>query len=89
MTMSAAPRVVASLVSPSALLPMSEAGGVAYPMQHTPGVLRPFGASLAVAMPQAGRHSTDSTAPRTTQRTERSDDGKVYADSVSDTGSDS
>lgn len=89
MRTSALPRVVAPLFSPSALLPMGEPGGVAYPIQHTPGVLRPFGASLAVAMPQAAKHSTDNTSPATKQPTQRSDDGRVYPDTLPDTGSDS
>lgn len=89
MTTSTPPRVIAPLFAPSALLPMGEPGGVAYPMQHTPGELRPFGASLAVPMPQAGKHSTDSTSPATKQATQRSDDGKVYPDTIPDTGSDS
>ncbi len=83
------PRVVAALFSPTALLPMGEPGGMAYPMVHTPGALRPYAASLAVPMPLQGRHHTTSTSPRTSMATERSSDGKVTRDSQTDTGSDS
>jgi hypothetical protein len=82
MTMSTAPGVVAPLFASSALLPMGEPGGVAYPMQHAPGVLRPFGASLAVPMRQAGRHSTDSTSPATSQRTGNAALGQKLADAI-------
>ncbi|MFG1893252.1 hypothetical protein ACGFIP_04530 [Micromonospora zamorensis] len=83
------PRVVAPLFSPPALLPMGEPGGVAYPMSHIPGELRPYAASLAVPMPLQGKHNTTSTSPRTSMATETSSDGKVSRDSQTDTGSDS
>lgn len=85
----ALPRVIAPLFSPTALLPMSEPGGVAYPMAHTPGRLRPYSASLAVPMPQQGKHHTTSTSPMTNMATQRSSDGKVETDNQADTGSDS
>ncbi|GAA2395927.1 hypothetical protein Cme02nite_56380 [Catellatospora methionotrophica] len=89
MKKSALPRVVAPLFSPAALLPMGEPGGLSYPMQNTPGTLRPFAAGLAVPMPWQGKHNTTSTSPRTSMATETSSDGKVSKDSQSDTGSDS
>jgi len=89
MTKRTLPRVVAPLFSPTALLPMGEPGGVAYPMVHTPGELRPYAASLAVPMPLQGKHNTTSTSPRTSMPTETSSDGKVSRDNQTDTGSDS
>jgi hypothetical protein len=81
--------VIAPLFSSTALLPLSEPGGVSYPMEHTPGVLRPYAATLAVPLPRTGRHNTTSTRPATSIATQRSDDGKVVPDSTADTGQDS
>lgn len=81
--------VIAPLFSSTALLPLSEPGGVSYPMQNTPGELRPYSATLAVPMPLTGKHNTTSTRPATSMPTQRSDDGKVVNDSQSDTGQDS
>jgi hypothetical protein len=81
--------VIAPLFSSTALLPLSEPGGVSYPMQNTPGVLRPYSATLAVPMPLTGKHNTTSTRPSTSMATQRSSDGKVVADTQSDTGQDS
>jgi len=89
MTPSRSGTVVAPLFPGAALLPLSAPGGVTYPMEHTPGVLRPYSASLAVAMPPVGKHHTGATRPATSSPTQRSDDGRVVPDSVSDTGSDS
>lgn len=81
--------VTAPLFSPAALLPLSERGGVSYPLPSTPGVLRPYSATLAVRMPQSGKHNTTSTRPATSMATQRSADGKVVNDSQADTGQDS
>ncbi|MEV0733604.1 MULTISPECIES: hypothetical protein [Polymorphospora] len=81
--------VIAPLFSPTALLPLSEPGGVSYPMEHTPGPLRPYSATLAVPMPQVGKHHTTSTRPATALPTQRSKDGEVVSDTTQDTGMDS
>lgn len=81
--------VITSLFSSSALFPLSEAGGVSYPVQNKPGSLRPYSAGLAVPMPTTGRHNTSSTRPATSIATQRSDDGRVVPDSTSDVGQDS
>jgi hypothetical protein len=81
--------VIAPLFSSTALLPLSAPGGVSYPMPNTPGVLRPYSATLAVPMPLTGRHNTSSTRPPTSIPTQRSDDGKVVPDTQPDTGQDS
>lgn len=81
--------VVAVLFPSTALLPLSEPGGVSYPMPNTPGVLRPYSATLAVPMPLTGKHHTTSTRPATSTPTQRSSDGKVVSDSQADTGQDS
>ncbi len=81
--------VIAPLFPSTALLPLSEPGGVSYPMPNTPGVLRPYSATLAVPMPLTGKHNTSSTRPATSTSTQRSDDGRVVNDTQSDTGQDS
>ncbi len=81
--------VIAPLFSSTALLPLSEPGGVSYPMPNAPGVLRPYSATLAVPMPLSGKHNTSSTRPATSMPTQRSSDGKVVSDSQADTGQDS
>lgn len=81
--------VIAPLFSSAALLPLSQPGGVSYPMPNTPGTLRPYSATLAVPMPLTGKHNTTSTRPPTSMRTQTSDDGKVVNDTQSDTGMDS
>ena len=87
--MSSTPVVVVPLFPPAALLPLGERGGFTYPMEHTPGAVRPYVATLGVPMPITGKHNTTSTAPPTSIPTETSDDGKVYPDTSKDTGSDS
>lgn len=81
--------VSAPLFSSSALLPLSEAGGVSYPVHHSPGPLRPYSATLAVPMPVTGKHNTSSTRPATSISTQRSEDGRVVPDSTTDVGQDS
>lgn len=78
-----------TLINGGDLLPLGEPGGVSFPLSHTPGTRRPFAAGLATPMPVTVRHATTSTSPRTSMGTSRSDDGKVYPDTTSDTGSDS
>lgn len=74
----------------SAMLPLSEPGGVQYPVIHVRGSLRPFAATLAVPPPaEAKKHDTVSTHNATTERTQRNYDGKVVTDTVSDTTVDS
>ncbi len=81
--------VIAPLFSSIALLPLGEPGGVAYPMEHVPGSLRPYSATLGVPMPMVGKHHTTSTRPPTQMPTQRSVDGQVVPDTSSDTGVDS
>jgi hypothetical protein len=74
----------------SSTFPLSAHGDVQFPLVHAPGLLRPFAATLAVPPPpETKKHDTASTRPPTSVATERSDDGKVYPDSRSDTGTDS
>lgn len=73
-----------------AMLPLSEPGGVQYPITYTPGVLRPFAASLAVPPPvEAKKHDTASTRNATSNPTSYIADGKQVSDTVSDTTVDS
>jgi hypothetical protein len=58
-------------------------------MEHTPGKLRPYAATLSVEMPPSGRHNTTSTRPPTSTPTQTSKDGVVVPDTQSDTGQDS
>ncbi len=81
--------VTASLFSSSALFPLSEVGGVSFPLPNTAAVLRPYSATLAVPMPVTGKHNTSSTRPATSISTQRSDDGRVVHDSTPDVGQDS
>ena len=87
--MSSQPVITTTLLSAADLFPLGEPGGVSCPIPHTPGPLRPYVATLAVPMPEAGKHSTTSTRPATSIPTQRSDDGKVYPDTTKDVGSDS
>lgn len=71
---------------PTALLPLSDPGGVRVLPRNHPGPLRPFSATLAVAQRiDAKKH--DTTATRSTYRTnsETVNDGTVSVDSVTDT----
>lgn len=73
----------------STMLPLNEPGGVAYPLAHIPGRLRPFAATLGVPVPaEAKKHDTANTRNTTTQSTQRSDDGVVVPDTVTDTTTD-
>ena len=89
MKLSSTPTVMAPLFSSTSLLPLSEPGGVSYPISNTPGRLRPYSATLAIPLSLTGKHHTTSTRPATSMPTQRSSDGKVVSDSQSDTGQDS
>jgi hypothetical protein len=82
-------RTVLTLISPTALLPLGDPGGVSYPEENKPSELRPYAATLAVPMPPQGKHNTTSTRPATSDSTQRSDDGVVVTDTLKDTGQDS
>ena len=71
------------LVPPSALLPLADtrAGGQR-PVEHVPGSLRPFSATLAVVPIPCGKHHTTATRWDKTEATERSRDGVVEPDTV-------
>lgn len=71
-------------------LPLSEAGGVGYPLAHQPGSLRPFVAVLAVpAPPMAKKHDTGNTRNSTTETTYIQPDGEGgKTDTISDTTTD-
>ncbi|MGH8792169.1 MAG: hypothetical protein ACRDXX_05925 [Stackebrandtia sp.] len=72
------------------LFALGEPGGVVYAMEHTPGPLRPFVATLAVPTPPTmKRHDTPDTSPATAKETERSHDGRVVPDRLHDRGQDS
>ena len=72
------------------LLPLGTQTGFVPTVEHRPARLRPFSATLGRPMPVEGKkHDTVSTAPPTSQATERSYDGTVVPDSMPDTGSDS
>ncbi len=71
-----------------ATLPLCEVGGVQYPLDHRPGSLRPFVATLAVAAPPTAKHRTTSTRNSTTQTTGPSRDGSEESDKISDTTTD-
>jgi hypothetical protein len=71
------------------MLPLSEPGGLLYPVEHVPGTLRPFAATLAVSVPpEAKKHDTASTRNSTTETTQTSKDGTVVPDTLSDTTTD-
>jgi len=73
----------------STTLPLSEPGGVVYPVAHMPGLLRPFAATLGVPAPaEAKKHDTASTRNTTSQQTQQSDDGNVRSDTIPDTTTD-
>jgi hypothetical protein len=73
----------------STTLPLNEPGGVAYPVAHTPGMLRPFSAALGVPAPaETKKHDTANTRNTTSQRTQQSDDGNVRPDTITDTTTD-
>jgi len=71
------------LVPPSALLPLADTrGGGQRPVEHVPGSLRPFSATLAVVPIHCGKHDTTATKWDKTEETERSRDGVVEPDTV-------
>lgn len=78
------------LFPPSAMLPLSEPGGVQYPVTHTPGTVRPYVATQAVPSPvEAKNHDTPTTRNSTPQRTSYNVDNRVETDLISDTTQDS
>jgi hypothetical protein len=72
----------------SATLPLCEAGGVQYPIDHRPGTLRPFVATLAVAASPTAKHRTTNTRNSTTTQTKPNHDGGEETDTISDTTTD-
>lgn len=74
----------------SVTLPLSEARGVQYPLDHQPGALRPFAATLAVPAPPVGKkHDTANTRNSTSTETFNQPDGAGGgADTVHDTTTD-
>lgn len=81
---------VAQLADPlfpsPALLPLSDPGGVQNTLEHTPGTLRPFIATLGV--PRMGddkKHDTTSTKWTEPTHRETSHEGKVVTDTITDT----
>lgn len=71
------------LVPPAALLPLADTrGGGQRPIEHVPGSLRPFSATLAVVPIRCGKHDTTATRWDKTEETERSRDGVVEPDTV-------
>src|SRR5262249_54943501 len=73
----------------SNILPLNEPGGVAYPVAHMPGALRPFAATLGMpASAEEKKHDTANTRNTTSQATQRSDDGRVVPDTITDTTTD-
>lgn len=72
----------------SMTLPMCEAGGVQYPLDHRPGNLRPFVATLAIAAPPAAKHHTASTRNNTSTITGPNHDGGEESDKITDTTTD-
>lgn len=80
------PRPPDPLFPESSTLQLSELGGVSYAVPHLPGTLRPFSATLGTPAPaESKKHDTAGTRDHTKQTTQRSDDGKVVADSIADT----
>jgi hypothetical protein len=72
----------------SGTLPLSAAGGVQYPIDHQPGSLRPFVATLAVAAPTTAKHHTGDTRNSTSTTTGPNRDGGEESDTITDTTTD-
>lgn len=72
----------------SMTLPLCEVGGVQYSLDHQPGSLRPFVATLAVAAPPAAKHHTASTRNSTSTKTGPNRDGSEETDTITDTTTD-
>lgn len=73
----------------SMTLPLCEAGGVQYPLDHQPGSLRPFVATLAIAAPPAAKHHTADTRNSTSKTTYNQPDGEGgQNDTITDTTTD-
>lgn len=83
------PRPADPLFPSPALLPLSDPGGVQNPLEHTPGTLRPFVATLGV--PRLGddkKHDTTSTSFTKPTNSQTSHEGNVVTDTVTDTYTD-
>lgn len=77
------------LVSPASLLPLADTASGGYrPMDHVPGPLRPYSASLAVVPIECGKHETTATRHETTEATEIIKDGTAVSDSVTKVSTD-
>jgi hypothetical protein len=73
-----------------ALMALSDRGGVQSPVDHVPGRLRPFAATLGVPAPRdAKKHDTTGTRWNETRVQQTSKDGQVVPDSVTVTHTDS
>lgn len=72
----------------SLTLPLCEAGGVQYPLDHQPGKLRPFVATLAIAAPPTAKHHTAGTRNSTSTKTGPNRDGGEESDTITDTTTD-
>lgn len=71
------------LVPARSLLPLAETRSGGYrPVDHVPGPLRPFSATLAVVPVQCGKHDTTESKWEETKETQESKDGEVVPDSV-------
>jgi hypothetical protein len=71
------------LIFPPALLPLADTHcGGQRPVDHVPGSLRPFSATLAVVPLRQGKHHTTATRWDKTETTQKSRDGVVEEDSV-------
>lgn len=83
MTIVFAPPVGGDPLFPSAaLLPLSDTRGGHIPLAGTPGLLRPLSASLGIAPIECGKHDTTASRWYEDDPTQKSDDGKVVADTV-------
>lgn len=71
------------LSTPAALLPLSDTRtGGQRPVEHVPGLLRPFAATLAVVPIVHGKHNTTATKWDETKPTQDCKDGVVVPDTV-------
>lgn len=70
------------------MLPLCEIGGVKHALDHEPGNLWPFVATLAVTAPPTAKHHTADTRNSTTTITGPHQDGSEESDKISDTTTD-
>ena len=77
------------LMPSTALLPLTDTRrGGQVPIAHEPEPLRPFSATLAVVPIECGKHDTTATKWDETTETERSTDGVVEPDTLTETKTD-